>query len=284
MNHRDAPNLPFEIDALGPFMPERVSVTFEPSPRPTTPELEALIEAEWTRQTALAAGSDRMLFNGPLLRYVRHTVRPGAAGGAAELHLVVGPTCYRDFVGTNLFHHDRIEAFGWERFANPIGTTATLTTRDGRICYGRRSARVSYHAGHVHTFGGALEARDRGADGRVDPFASVCRELFEELSLRREEARELICVGLIRDHEIHQPEMLFEARLELTAEQLRSRWLSADARDEHDEIVSLADEPGAILPFIRSCGAIAPVAVGALFLHGRLRWGETWFEQSASVW
>ncbi|HKQ48886.1 MAG TPA: hypothetical protein VJZ71_12520 [Phycisphaerae bacterium] len=272
--------LPFVIDACGQFPPEAVGVDFEPYARPSTPQLEALIAEEWGRQVALAKGTDRMLFNGELLRYVRHAIENGPAGD--RFHLTVGPTCFRDFVGTNLYNRHRLDEFGWHRFANPIGTTATLLTRDGRICYGRRSTRVVYHAGHVHTFGGSLEAGDRKADGTIDAFASVARELTEELGLRTDETRGLVCVGLIRDKEIHQPELLFEARLGFSADEVRSRWQTAEAKDEHDEIVTLDNQPEAIVPFIRSCRPIAPVAVGALFIHGLLSWGREWFESAAA--
>ena len=270
--------LPFVIDAWGRFSPAALRVDFEPLARPSTPQLEALIAEEWDRQVALAKGTDRMLFNGELLRYVRHSIDNGPEG--ERFHLTVGPTCFRDFVGTNLYNRHRIDEFGWHRFANPIGTTATLLTRDGRICYGRRSMRVAYHAGHVHTFGGSLEAGDRKVDGTIDAFASVARELTEELGLRPEETRGLVCVGLIRDKEIHQPELLFEARVDLTADEVRERWQTAEAKDEHDVIVTVDDVPDEIVPFIRSCRAIAPVAIGALFIHGLLTWGPEWFEQA----
>jgi len=71
--------------------------------------------------------------------------------------------------------------------------------------------------------------------------------------------------------------------VDLTAEALRERWRSAEARDEHDAIVDLADEPGAVVPFVRGCGPIAPVAVGALMLHGRLRWGDAWYANAATA-
>lgn len=273
--------LPFLIDAFGRFRASEVDVTLVPTPRPSTPALDALIAEEWERRTARARVSDPILFNGALLRYVDHAVTPEAPGRPARFGLTVGPTCYRDFVGTNLYNHHRLAEFGWHRFANPIGTTATLLTADGLICYGRRSDRVAYHARHVHTFGGGLEASDVGPDGRVDPFLSLSRELSEELDLRAEDLGELVCVGLIRDREIHQPELLLEATVRLTAEQIRDRWRRAEAREEHDEIVALADRPDAVVPFIRGCAPIAPVAVGALMLHGRRRWGEGWFARSA---
>lgn len=267
--------LPFDVLAVGRFPPSRVAISFQPEPRPSTAELDAAIAATWQRELERARGTNRMLFNGELLRYVRHEALRAADG--ERFDLTVGPTCYRDFVGTNLYGGQWLAKCGWETFSNAVGTTATVITADNQICYGRRSERVSYHAGHVHTFGGALESADRAADGSIDAFASVARELKEELGLALEELRDFICVGMIRDREIHQPEMLFEARLDLTAAELRDRWEAAESRDEHDDIVSLANEPDAIVPFIKSCGPIAPVAIGALFLHGRLTWGEDWF-------
>lgn len=279
MNGSSNAALPFVIEVCGRFEPRDLRASYDPSPRPSTPELENVIAEEWERQTILARDAGRLLFNGGLLRHVRHEVCFDTRTGHDVFHLTVGPTCYRDFVGTNLFNR-RIEEFGRERFSNPIGTTATLVSRDGLICYGRRSHRVAYHGGFVHTFGGALEEQDQDATGDVDPFASLCRELSEELALGREDLEDLHCVGLIRDQEIHQPELLFEARLRLTADDLLHRWETAEARDEHDGLVTLPNLPDAVLPFIRTCGPIAPVAIGGLFLHGRLTWGPGWFEQA----
>lgn len=274
-------SLPFVVLVGECFRPEAVRVLVEPTARPTTPELERLIAEEWDRQTILASRAGRLLFNGELLRYVRHEVAPGA-DGTQRLDLAVGPTCYRDFVGTNLFNHHRLGEFAWESFANPIGTTATLITGDGYLCYGRRSLKVAYHGGYVHTFGGALEEQDLAADGRsVDAFASVLRELREEVGLDRGDIAEAWCVGMIRDKEIWQPELLFDARTELSAAELSDRWSSAEAKDEHDGLVSCLSEPDAIVPFILGSGAIAPVAIGAMFLHGRRLWGEAWYRRAA---
>ncbi len=267
--------LSFVVVAHGRFEPAQVAVRAVDDARPTCPEMEALIAAEWERRMEDARKHDRLLFNGPMLRYVSHeVVSDGSAG--PRLQMTVGPTCYRDFVGTNLYNHHRIPEFGWERFANPIGTTATLVTSDGLICYGIRSSRVSYHASHVHTFGGSFEARDRKEDGSVDPFGSLTRELKEELDLNPDDLVDLVSVGLIRDKEIHQPEMLFEARLKMDSAELRRRWEQAECRDEHSGLVTLEDRPEAIVPFIRQSPLIAPVAIGALFLHGNLAWGPDW--------
>jgi hypothetical protein len=299
--------LPFVILAAGQFAPDQLSVTFQPTPRPTTPDLEKSIAEIWEEQTARAKTEARLLFNGEMLRYLRHAIsplpvgegqgegRPPLPGGEGQgegrlflpsgegwdegnpqseirnpqFHLSVGPTNYRDFVGTNLYNRHRVDEIGWDRFSNPIGTTGTILTADHQICYGLRSPKVAWHANHIHTFGGALELADMAPDGTVDTFASLRRELHEELALTSDDIERIICTGLIRDREIHQPELLFDVRVRLTADQVRARWQQAESRDEHVQIVSLPDAPEAINSFVRDCGLIAPVAVVALHLHSR---------------
>ncbi len=268
----------FDVMAFGRFAPDRLRTGFDPAPRTTTPAIEEMIAAEWDRRVDEARGRNVLLFNGALYRYVAH--RLDGTGAEATLELVVGNTCYRDFVGTNLHNHHRLAEFPWNCFANPIGTTATLMTTDGRIVYGRRSERVAYHASHVHTFGGALEPSDRDNDGHIDAFGSVIRELNEELGLIPEDIREIVAVGLVRDREIRQPELLFEAHVLLSFAELNARWNNAKARDEHVELVALPAQPDAVVPFIRSCGPIAPVAVAGLLLFGRCRWGERWYDSA----
>lgn len=275
--------LPFTVLMQGRFTADRVRVIHDSRERPTTPQLDALIEAEWLPRLADAQRDGRLLFNGELLRYVGHRIIDGPRGMAeqeSQFELMVGPTCYRDFVGTNLYNNRRVAEFGWKSFSNPVGTTATLLTADGRICYGRRSMQVAFHAGYVHTFGGALEPGDRDATGAVDVFDSVRRELHEEVGVRPNELESLICVGLIRDTEILQPELLFEAHVPLTTAELIQRWAGAEARNEHHELVDLPDDSDAIVPFIHSCGKIAPVAVGGLMLHGLYRWGQGWYDRA----
>jgi hypothetical protein len=277
-------NLPFVVEEWGSFTPSQVKVYLRPTPRPTTPELEKIIAREWEIRMAEARRTGRDLFNGELLRYISHETantqrsRTSQSEIIEELHLTVGPTCYRDFVGTNLYNHDRLTEFGWHQFANPIGTTAILRTTDQFIVLGRRSSRVAYHAEHVHTFGGALEPRDRISEDRIDPFSSVRRELHEEAALSESDISELICVGLIRDKEIHQPELLFEAELNIVLSELIRRFERAQARNEHAGLTILQEHPDLVLPFLSSRQPIAPVAVGSLLLRGRRIWGEAWYD------
>ncbi len=273
-------NLPFVTLAFGRFAPNEVRVTFDGTPRPSTAELDALIGTEWERQVRKAKETGAVLFDGELLRYMGHAVRDDLPPGGRRLDLTVGPTSYRDFVGTNLYNSHRLEEFGWHRFSNPVGTTATLVSSDGKICYGRRSSSVAFHAGHVHTLGGALEIGDQDSSGKVKPFSSVQRELSEEVDLQPEDILDLWCSGLIRDNQICQPELLFEGTIRLTADELRERWRRAESKGEHEEIVTVPDASDALVPFITGCGPIAPVAIGALLLHGCHTWGKTWLRQA----
>ncbi|MFO0971914.1 MAG: hypothetical protein U1A27_00540 [Phycisphaerae bacterium] len=270
--------LPFVVLAVGRFPRDAVRVTFEDVPRSTTPELEAIIAREWEARLAIAQQRDQSLYDGRLVRYRSHLQREDG------LAICTGPTGYREFVGTNLYHADRLDEFGWERFANPIGTTATLETADGFLVFGRRSQRVAFHGGHVHTIGGTLETVDVRPDGTVDVFASVLRELHEEAGLSAAALESFDCVGLIRDREIVQPELLFEGRTRLRLAELMAAMRGAEAADEHVALVALPAAPAAVVPFLCQRRPIAPVACGALLLSGAARWGQKWFESAAKAW
>ncbi|MGB9623808.1 MAG: hypothetical protein ACPMAQ_03010 [Phycisphaerae bacterium] len=268
---------PFSVDAFGEFPPGRVCVHWTDAPRPSTPELEQLIEQSWREAFARSQRTGAILFNGPLVRWLGQRVEDGV------LHIDAAPTDYRDFVGTNLYNNRCLPEFGQARFSNPIGTTATILSDDGWLLYGRRSHRVAWHAGYLHTFGGALEAADIRADGTIDPFAAVRRELREELRLEEEHIADTVCVGLIHDHEIWQPELLFETRVALSRDGVLGRLDRTDPHQEHTAIEYVRDEPDALVPFIRSAAPVAPVAVAAICLHGRRRWGRQWFEHALAA-
>jgi len=269
--------LPFAIDAVGQFSPDQLRIRWQNQPRPTSPELDAMIADAWARMSADCRRRSAMLFNGQLVRYLSHQHT------GDRLEIEAGPTNYRDFVGTNLLNGQRVDEIGWDHFANPIGTTATVISSDNFLLYGRRNDRVAFHANHLHTIGGGLEDRERAADHTIDAFASIQRELHEELSIKPDEIAELTCVGLIHDRQIHQPELIFDATVTLTRAELLDRLDLDDAHQEHTAIESCPDQSDAVIPFIQSAGLIAPVAIGALFLHGHRRWGADWYNRTAET-
>jgi hypothetical protein len=262
----------FMVDLAACFEPGQVRVAWSSEVPPADPALEAMIARTWDDcvREARAGGID--LFNGRLARYLRHRVDNGI------LRIEVGPTDYAAFLGTNYHNPHRAAEFGWEHYSNPLGTSATVITSDGWLLYGRRSRYVACHAGYVHTFGGGLEADECEPIGHCDIFDSILRELEEELSLAGEDIERAICVGLIRDAIVRQPELIFDVHVRPSREQLEKRLEASPSAQEHDAIVAVRDEPETAVPFILAHRPIAPVAVGALLLHGRRRFGEAWYE------
>jgi hypothetical protein len=268
---------PFAVEFAQRYAKDCLTQSWNSAPRPTTPVIEEAITRVWETELALAHEGERMLHNGDLIRLVHSRATP------TELHLELGPSCYRDFLGTNLHNTATVLRIGEDHLSNPVGISSTVMTRDGSLVFGRRGLRVAFHAGHLHTFGGLLEPSDRDADGRLDVFAAVVRELCEELRVNRDEIAEVVLAGLVRDRMILQPELLFEATLTLTRAALAARFDPASPDQEHTGWEMVHDEPEAIVPFLRRSAPVAPVAAAAMLLHGRHFWGNDWYEQSCYV-
>ena len=265
---------PFLIDVCGQFAPGQLHVHWRNEPRPPCPELDALVARVWEEQTEACRRAGRLLFNGRMVRYLGHQVSDGG------FHIEGGSTDFANFLATNLLNWRRGEELGWQWFSNPVGCSTLPVTSDGLLLLGRRSQRVAFHAGYIHVIGGGLEEVDRREDGTVDAFGAARRELLEELMLAPEEVGEMVCLGMIRDPTIRQPELIFEAPLRLRWAEVAARLGPDDPRQEHAALLACPDEAEAILPFIRSNLPITPVAVGALCLHGRPRFGHAWYEQA----
>ena len=73
-----------------------------------------------------------------------------------------------------------------------------------------------------------------------------------------------------------QLEMIFDAAITLTRDELLARFDPHEADQEHTGIESYADTPDVLLPFIEQARPIAPVALAAMMLHGRRHWGDDW--------
>lgn len=258
------------LDFCGEFPPGSVRIEWNDTARPPHPAIEEL-KLAWPRHVEEATRRGGILFNGKLVRYLGHELRNNAVVIQAE------PTDYATFYCTNYLNHSRGDEIGWERFANAIGISANVITADGWLVYGRRGARVACHPGMVHAFGGTIEPSDRDDAGGLDAFASMDRELREELKLSPTEVIDLICLGQIRDPVIRQPELVFDAALRLTRRQLEERLGPNDV--EHDEIVALRDSQGEFSGFLADTPSAVPILVGALCLHARRTFGLAGYDR-----
>ncbi|MEP0841874.1 MAG: hypothetical protein HRF43_04100 [Phycisphaerae bacterium] len=265
---------PFSIDAFGPFAPGHLVIRWIDEPRRRDKTLDELVRNTWETETERARRTGRMLFNGQLARYLGHRV------DGRTLSLEVGPTDYANFLATNLLNARRGRELGWDLFSNPVGTSCTPITADGWLLFGRRGPAVAFHAGCCHTIGGGLEAAEKDADGRIDAFASILRELREELGVASSEVAGMECLGLIRDPAILQPELIFDLDLKLTRAEVLERFEPAAEGQEHTDLPACRNEPEAVLPFLRANRPITAVATAALCLHGRRKFGEAWYERT----
>lgn len=283
--------------ARGPFLPGAVATRLVDRPRPSTPALDAHIEAGWRAALERAARDGHHLFDGEVLRWVDGRVRE--RGGRRELEMTVAPAKYREFVGTNLDPTLRASFDGedpgttpvagadgaaaaatvhpWTHFANAIGTSAVVVTSDGVLVAGRRSARVLGYAGCVHAFGGMLEAADAAADpaasGAVDAFGGLVRELNEELGVAAAELSDAVLEGVILEPLIWQPELIFHARVARTFAGLVDAWRGAPHRDEHDDLVGFPLVPSDPEAELRRAAPVSPIGRAALALYWSRRGG-----------
>ena len=244
--------------ATGNWGEGQIRTTWHPSGRRIVPEVEALIEASW--QEALRRPGVR-LFDGPICRLESWDTSPDA------LRLKLSQTSYKPFLGTNLSHPELAEQYGRDVMANPVGVSPALHTADDFLLLGRRNASVAYYPNRIHPFAGALEPRDGG-----DLLAAVRRELHEELGLSLCDVSRVRCTGVAEDRALRQPELLFLAEVSLT----RARLEAQVHADEHHDGVAIPATQAGIERAIQD-PLLTPVAIAALLLWGRLRFGDAWF-------
>lgn len=264
---------PFEVGVSNRYRRRDVICTWVDEPRPTTQLIENWIAHTWEAEVALAEEFRRTLFNGALARLIHFQ----ADDTTFSLHL--GPTCYRDFLGTNVHHAARVAAINPRALSNALGVSALIATSDGWLALGRRSDRVATMPGWLHAFGGMVDAAGDGSAAHVDVFAAVLREIEEELGVSNDEVGDLHVIGLVFDKEILQPELLFRADLRLTRAELGARFDPERSHGEHSAIEFFPGRPDEQLPWLESATRLAPVAEAAVLLDGRQQWGDAWYER-----
>ncbi|MSR45695.1 MAG: NUDIX hydrolase [Planctomycetes bacterium] len=294
MNEADRGEGAGELLFAGRFARDAVRATLLATPRPTTPDLEALIERRWQAAVERAARDGRELFDGALLRLAE---LPIVHSASSSVELKVARSSYREFVGTNLARAestteptagestvgtvarstaarasrpaDRGGRYSWQCFGNAIGTSALLLTADGIVVAGRRSERVFGLPGWLHCFGGMLEAVDSHADcPTVDVFASMERELVEEIGLAPSDLSELVLLGALREPRCDQPELLFGATTRLTRAMLSTRFVGAPSRSEHSALVDLPRAAAARTMALDRLDRVSPVTYACSRLLG----------------
>ncbi|HAU37709.1 MAG TPA: hypothetical protein DCX07_08330 [Phycisphaerales bacterium] len=261
----------FFLDVIGQYAPDRISVRWCDTPRATNDKLEALIEQTWTGEMERARQTERRLFDGRLCRLVH------CEASEQRLELTVGAVSYREFLGTNLRQAHVRYLYGGDVLANPLGVSAALATNDGFLIFGRRSERVSHHAGRIHPLGGMVEPPASSRE-TPDPLSDMLNELREETNLPDSCVRECVCLGLVRDKHIVQPELVFDIAVDADAATIRQSFGEAVDAGEHSELLAVRSHPSVVVNFIEQrFGELTPVALATMLLYGLRHWGSGWF-------
>ncbi len=265
---------PFTIALLGNYAPAQIKCHWQDAPPIFPSSTVEHITSAWDAAQRQAHNNQRQLFNGDLIRLIAAKVHCDA------LHLTLSPTCYRDFVGTNLnrtYHDLPIEQ---KVFANALGMSVVPVTTDGFIVLGLRNDTVIYHAGWIHTIGGMLEDIDR-TEKQVAIVGCALRELSEELLVKENECQPLDMIALACDTSLLQPELILTTQLSLTRRELENRFDASLVGQEHSQLVFVHDSPDEIIPFISRSPQLTPLAQAALLTLGYHDWGQEWYEQTS---
>lgn len=243
------------IHVVGHYTEAQVSVLRTQRARRRDDALERRIDESWARRTQGVSASGPKLFDSQLARLVAHGVLPD------KLALFVGETTFREFVGTNLDSAELHESLGDDYFANPLGVSAAIITKDDTLLLARRSNKVAEAQGQWDLPGGHTPYV---AHGGCHPFAAMMQELDEELGLRKGDIESLACIGLMENGLTHKPELIFLCRAKDRAKKLLKR-LRAQDDDEHDDFLCVPSGKGELLELLRHRGhELTPVAAGGI--------------------
>ncbi len=259
----------FFLDAVGPFRRRDVLLTWTHQKRPSTAGVDRLIGRTWAKATNQARRTGKSIYDGRLCRLIDFSV------AGQMLKLKAGPVSFQEFLGTNAAQPRLVRTVGLKVLANPLGVSAVVISGDGFILLGRRSDRVTWHGGMIHPVGGMVELRATGRPPNL--FDAVLDELHQELGLAPPRSG-IICLGLVRDKSLLQPELIFRVKVRSTVRAIRALARKAVHGDEHEELLAVRDRPSSVAAFLKRRGwETTAVAQAALLLHGLNCWGSGWF-------
>ena len=247
---------PFTIEVAGPFRLEQVHAVWTTVERRTTPEIEAVVAEAWDARLAEAKSRGGMFWSAPMARLVDWAV----AGG--ELTVRLGPTTYRDFVGTNIANPWVAERHGSDHLSDGCGVSALVRTSDGRLVLQRRSEAVFEFPGVIAACGGALEPLSPTDPSTALP-AQARREVREELGIPDGSLGTTTLLGIGRTTDRHKPELVYLAETTATWPDLKGR-----RHEEHAALVAIQDTAEAVAATLRDdWDAYAPPGLMALTLR-----------------
>lgn len=234
-----------------------------------TEQTARVIDEKWTNVKQIAETSGQKLFSGDLVRL------KGFSESTNSLALKLGPTTYKDYVGTHLQLDQISRIVGDEHLsgylANPLATCAVIVSGDNKILIGKRSMKTVDYPGYFHVPGGHIELRHVQRKN-IDLSLAIRDELYEEFAIRNSDIKNLICTGLAEDSISKKPELTFMAQMKVNHESI------LPVTEEHTEAIWLEATPESVTDFlIRNNFEIVPVGKACLMLFGAAIFGYEWF-------
>jgi len=261
----------FEIIAQGPFSPDQLVMSYNPSMRmKILPQTQAWMDTLWRQKLAEAKVQGTRLFDAPLFRFVKASVQD------ATLHIIVGDTSYKEYVTT------RVPEFASGRarheLGNALSVCSVVETSDNYILLDRREG-VDVYVGRYHVIGGFFERNLDMASSRYsqpDPFAAIQREIREETGIRSEDISEQYCLGVVYDLTTPHAEICFLTRLGIP---LSEALMRQPEDDEIKQLHPLKITAESLRSFIlRHHGNISATGEPNLLLYGAWEFGNRWYD------
>ncbi len=260
----------FFLDVVDNFPKDSVKVIWLDEPRPSNAEVDSLIEKAWIEQEAKCANKDIMLFNGQMCRLIDYRIKNH------RLELTFGPVSFKEFIGTNATQAYLRHLHGVEVLADPVGVSASVCTSDGFLIFGKRSCRVIQYPDRLHPIGGAVEPCD--GSGVPCLFDAIARELEEETGIPPQSILESTCIGMVRDRNTVQPELIFDITVDHEMSEVFRMYETAADKLEHSSIIPIRNHPATVVTFIQQqFTELTPIGIASLLLHGQRHWGSGWF-------
>ncbi|XP_024605029.1 nucleoside diphosphate-linked moiety X motif 22 isoform X1 [Neophocaena asiaeorientalis asiaeorientalis] len=236
------------------------------------------------------------LFDAPKFRLHSATLVPTGSPGP-QLHLCLGLTSYRDFLGTNL-----ASSAAWLRqqgatdwgdkqayLADPLGVGAALATADDFLVFLRRSGQVAEAPGLVDVPGGHPEPQALCPGGRPlhinlpgelvvhELFSSVLQEICDEVNLPLLTLSQPLLLGIAcNETSAGRASAEFYVQCSLTSEQVRKHYTSGGPEaHESTGIIFVETQNVRRLQETEMWDELCPSAKGAIFLYNEFQESST---------
>lgn len=196
------------------------------------------IETVWSEKFKKAVQKGKSLFAGPQYRLSSYEILSDG-----RIKLLLGPTDYREFLGTNVEAGKDVEYmktliergknYGNEDafFSNTLAICSVIETSDKKIIAGLRSDSVAEYPRCWHTVGGHPNPMHYQPT-KADLFNAMAREVTGELGIDYNEIDNIRLTGLMKNSRTRKPELLFHSKIKADFEDVKERRIKSE-KDEH---------------------------------------------------